>query len=509
MHLPASLVVRRWRRAVAPALLLIGLGYGIAALVGLPLFGDGGHYFVMLALDGTPLISQGRLGAALLQVPALIAWRLTDDLLLLRHAFAFGYAALPWLALCACWWLVRRRAPWLLLYPLLSLLALQINFSAVSELLASLVLAWPLALALCCYPGRAGTAAYALVLAPLLVLLHPLGFLVAWVLALGALALTDGGTGERAPRWLVAWLGLAGLVRLGWTLIGSTSYERGRLQPASAANYLLPDSNAQLALLALVALLGLLLVLAIWRARTHAARRWPTQVLRPLLLGLGWALPLLALLIGGEFMLGTGVKLKAALSVVLGLGLMVLAMFACWLQARAAARSGVGSGAGSASGQVSPDQASPGQVSPVRIRAQAPAPIASAAPLARAWTGLVAATSAAILILVLARAGAWWTATRALINLTIETEAACLRYAANTPYGLQWPWMVIIDDWAVPLNALVFRADPALGPIALLVPGAGCAQIAATGEVQFHSWLVRPFAALDARFGPLRHPPGS
>ncbi|TVQ94891.1 MAG: hypothetical protein EA400_00765 [Chromatiaceae bacterium] len=455
---------------------MIGLGYGIAALVGLPLFGDGGHYFVMVAMDGAPLISQGRVGAALLQVPALLAWRLTDDLLLLRHAFAFGYVLIPWLSLCACWWLVRARAPWLLLFALLSLLALQINFSAVSELLASLALAWPLALALWCHPDRDGTWAYGLVLAPLLVLLHPLGFLVAWVLALSALAVAYRGSAHRALRWLAAWFGLAGLVRLGWTLVGSTSYERGRLQPESATHYLLPDSSAQLALLALVALLGLLLMLGLWRARSPAVRRW----LAPVLLGLGWFLPLLALLIGAEFLVGTGVKLKAALSVVLGLGLLVLASLACWLEP-------------------GPTWAAPGVPPAMAVRGALPA---------RALTGLIAAVSAAILILVLARAGAWWTATRALINLTIDTEATCLRYAANTPYGLQWPWMVIIDDWVVPLNALVFRADPALGPIALLVGGDGCEGIAATGMVHFNSWLARPFADLDARFGPLRHPPG-
>jgi hypothetical protein len=66
---------------------------------------------------------------------------------------------------------------------------------------------------------------------------------------------------------------------------------------------------------------------------------------------------------------------------------------------------------------------------------------------------------------------------------------------------LQWPWMAVIDDWAAPINALVFRAP---WPIPLLLPEDGCRLLEQTGEVRLISWIRFPADRVEARFGPFR-----
>ncbi|MGB5735765.1 MAG: hypothetical protein WBM40_15125, partial [Thiohalocapsa sp.] len=65
------------RRAVDLALLLIAGAYLVAALVGLPLFGDGGYYFFKLAIDAEPLLPNLRFSALLPQLPGFAATQLT------------------------------------------------------------------------------------------------------------------------------------------------------------------------------------------------------------------------------------------------------------------------------------------------------------------------------------------------------------------------------------------------------------------------------------------------
>jgi hypothetical protein len=166
------------RLLVGASLALIAAAYGLAALSGLPLFGDGAYYYLNIAVDHEPLVPNLRYAALLPQLPGTVAVLFTNDGLWLRHVFSLGYAALPVLSLLACWLATRTRAPALLLLPALSLLALQINFSSVSELLASLHLTWPVLLTALLYPQRRAARIAVLVTGPLLVLLHPLLLLV-------------------------------------------------------------------------------------------------------------------------------------------------------------------------------------------------------------------------------------------------------------------------------------------------------------------------------------------
>lgn len=444
----------RWlgsrRQALDWALIVVASAVLLGALAGLPLFGDGAYYFLKLALDGELLIPNLRYSAVLAQWPVLALRPFTGEAVTtLRHAFALGYAGLPLLSLAACWLIARRTAPGLMLFPLLSLLGCQLNFSAVSELMLGLWAVWPFVLLAAVRPAAAATRRYGLVLAPLLLGLHPLTFVPLGLLGLLALL---AARRPQACGWglLAAVFAAAAVLRLGWTLAASNAYERAHLAAADAAvAYLLPPTLAQTLLLAGAALLGLLAALPAVRAGAGAGRMHR----RLLSLG-GWGLLALAVTIAFGFVAGRGIELKAGASFVLGLWLMGLALAA----ARARPRADVG------------------------------------APL------LVAA---AITLLVLAKTAAWWTATHHLAGLTASTEADCLRFGPERPYALQWPWMAIIDDWAAPLNALVFRGP---FPSALLLPGDGCERLAETGRVHFERWIERPFDAVEARFGPLRRP---
>jgi hypothetical protein len=112
--------------------------------------------------------------------------------------------------------------------------------------------------------------------------------------------------------------------------------------------------------------------------------------------------------------------------------------------------------------------------------------------------------------LLLAKSAAWWTATRGLQNLLAETRADCITMTASEPFGLQWPWMTIIDDWATPMNALAFRPylvlqpDRGIEPVPLLLRDDRCDIARATGKVYPTSWIERDIEVVNDRFGPLR-----
>jgi len=452
------------RRLADLWLLTIAAGYAIAALIGLPLFGDGGYYFFKLAVDAEPVVPNLRYAALLPQLPALFAARLGADWLLLRHVFSVSYAALPVLSVLACWLAVRRRAPLLILFPALSLLVNQINFSGVSELLASLYLVWPLLLLMLLYPGHWAVGLCALAAGPLLLFLHPMAFTLAYLLAMLAVSV---GWRERGQRrfWLraAAWLALMGTARLLWTLLALNPYERKNLSSHGLTHYLLAETPSQYLLLGLAAGLGLAVAVAVWRG--WLPQRPSRRAQR--LLGLGaLSLAVVAIAVGGELLIGDGIKLKAALTFVLGLLLMGLA---------------------AAVGFARPPTGEPSDGGSV------PAAV------------LVSPVALAIVLLVLAKSAAWWTATKGLQQVIADSPGACIPFGPQRPYGLQWPWMAIIDDWATPLNALAFRPrGPAVGPVPLLLPDDGCQVLAESGEAYLTSWVHRPWIELEAAFGPLR-----
>lgn len=484
------------RRAMDLWLLALAFAYLVAALVGLPLYGDGAYYWFKLAADEAFVVPNLRVGALLPQLPGMLAGRFTDDPVLLRHAFSLGYVALPVLSLTACWLVVRRVAPALLLFPLLWLAVHQINFSAVSELLTAVHLAWPFVLGAALWPAARSVRLYGWLLGALFVVLHPMAFVPALGLAVLAAWLgwhapraawgrRGGAAGAAALRWawleLAGWLVIAGLLRLGWTVAGANRYERSNLTGDGAVHYLLPSTVAQELLLAVAALAALVVALVLLRGGRGALPRWlmpvPGVVLA-VLVGL-------AIWVGGEILFGHGIKLKAALTFVAGLGFMALAAVVgrVLLTRAEAGAEHVGIAAG-------PTDPSP--VQPVWVPA-----------------GWLSAPAAAVLIMLAAKSAGWWLATNELGRLVAEADSPCVVRIAEQPPSLQWRWMRMLDEWPVGMNALAFRPRaPAAPEVSLLLPNDGCEILAATGEARLQSWIVRPWSQLEARFGPLRRLPG-
>jgi hypothetical protein len=461
------------RRTVDPALLLIASAYLVAALVGLPLFGDGGYYFFKLAADGEVLLPNLRLTALLPQLPTLAAEQITADPVLLRHVFSVSYQSLPWLSLAACWLVVRERMPALILLPLLSLAGTLMNFSAVSELLSGLYLVWPLVLAMALTPERGWVRVFALLSGPLLLALHPMAFVLAFALAAGAAFTAWRIPDIRRPwRRLAIWIGVSGLARLVWTWLGANAYERTNLTESGMAHYLLPETVMQ------QLLLGAVLVCALLAVGVEPVRRsmsWTSgrDVIAGWALRFACALLLVAAVaVSVEFLLGHGIKLKAGVTFVVAVFLMGLAFLV---------------GSLSRSGAATVLQTCRGAL-PYRL------------------------VVAAILALVLAKSAAGWTATRGLQDAVADSAGPCIRFAVDEPFGLQWPWMNIVDDWVAPFNALAFRPriprpdGQGIEPMPLLLPGDGCRVLETTGVAFLTDWVERPWALLDDRFGPLRQP---
>ncbi len=498
------------RHAIDLGLLAIVCAYTTTALVGLPLFQDGAWYFFKIGTSGVAELPNLRYTALLPQLPTVWAASLIDDAVLLRHLFSLSYVALPVASLLGCWLLVRPWAPALILFPLLWFLLNLVNFSGVSELLSSLYLSWPLVLAMLLAPQRSWTRVYAGIAAPMLLFLHPLAFLPAFALALLAAALAWLRPPLRSIwGWLAGLLLAAGVSRLLWTIAGANHYERGRLQADSAFHYLMTETLGQHLLLGAVLLLGV--ALAAGMLARGALRAWSLRLSEVI----AWLLPAIMLLIGLEILHGEGIKLKSGLSFIVGLllmGLASLVVLAPLLSAR------VGSRGEEATRDLNRNSDSDsGCDSDLHRNRNSERGRNCELDLdGRSWVTAQITTLIGVLIaicmvmLLLAKSAAWWTATRGLQNLLAETHADCIALSATEPFGLQWPWMGIIDDWATPMNALAFRPylvlqpERGIEPVPLLLRQDCCAIAQETGKVCITSWIERDLKVLNRRFGPLR-----
>lgn len=468
------------RRIIDAGILSVGVSSLYAAAVGLPLYGDGALYFVEIILEEAPLFPNARYSAMLPQLPVLLATASTDDVTLLRHAFSLGYAALPFLSLLVCWLLVRHTRPQLILFPALFLVANQVNFSAVSELVMSLYLAWPFAFLATLYPNRSVTWVYGLVVAPTLVFLHPFAFAVLILLGFMAWKVGRRADVKRGPwaRMAALFTGL-GLARLLWSAVGLNEYERSRLQLDSAINYLFPDTWAQNWLLVAVVLAAVALAIRPGhrsgsdpRADSGPAAEPPAASVERVLPGsrrsglrawVTWltcvAVAVLGLAVAVEVSAGEGVELKSGVTFFLALFLMAIAFF---------------------SGTRADGPRSPRQSAILYL--------------------LFAATT---VTMASAKASIWSQSTVGLMEALANAPEACVPFGPEQPPGLQYPYMTPVDNWTAPMNALVFRAAH---PIPLLLPNDGCQKLADTGIAYLTPWFGRPRLSLEHRFGPLRHP---
>jgi hypothetical protein len=499
-------------RLVDAAVLLICLAYVLAALVGLPFFGDGAHYLFRLRMDTVPYLPDLRFAAVPMQLPAYLASQLGADVLTTRHLFAFGQVLLPVASVIACWLIVRRRAPRLMLFPALALLLSQINFSSVSELLAMQYVAWPLVLAMGLSAERRWVRRYAAIAGPVLLFQHPLAFAALFGLAAFALIIAWSHA-ELRRRWLriALWLAVCGVARVLWSSIGlSEHYEQRMVSADGAAFYVLTVTWGQHLLLGAVTVLGL--GWAGWLLHQGRGRRAMDVAAGPRLLI--WltvlAVPPLVLMVSYEICWGQGVRLKSASTI----GVSFLLMAAAGLlglfglpRRTTAPRHPHRAPVSGLSREEAADLSSRPRASPLETR--------SCPPYRAALRGTLPATMVALLgiaALLLVKSAAWWTGTRGLQNIVADTPGACVPLSRHTPYALQWPWMVIVDDWNAPMNALIFRPqlrDPdtgALVPVALLLPDNGCDWLELQPEVYPTPWLSVSWERLDAKFGPLRRP---
>jgi hypothetical protein len=449
-------------RLIVWGLVLIGAATLAGAIVGLPLYGDGALYFVEILLNDEPLVPNRRYSAVLPQLPVVATMGVTDEVTPLRHAFSLGYALLPFLSLLACWSVVRRNAPGLILYPSLFLVANQINFSAVSELLMGLYLTWPFVLLAAVRPDARATLMVGVVLAPILLFLHPVAFaLLLFLAAVGFLvARRPGVDAARWNRLSTVFLGV-GLIRLSWSLLGMNAYERFHLGTGPAAGYLLPESAAQTALLAAVMVLGIAVASVALRTdgfRSDEAEEFRKRMsysFRYAIWPVAGLVAVLGIVVAAEISAGEGIKLKSALVFPLALILMALALLD-----------------------------TPRRTDRGGARSQGPLFL------------LLALTMTTMSV---AKTAVWVRSTNDLASAMAESMEPCVPFGPEEPPELQHPHMTAVDSWTAPMTALAFQSGH---PLVLLLPGDGCRRLAETGLAGLTSWYEMPLGLLERRFGP-------
>jgi len=171
----------------------------VATVAGGPLSWDGA-YLLFKSLDlQSPCLPHGRYSLVVLEVPVVLASRLTDNLRVLELVFGLVYAMIPLVALWGSWRVVKSKAPQLVIWPFLGVClgSLCGQFFFVSECLIALHLTWPLLLV--AITGRWAKAwPWALALVVFLFFLHPV---VTGLLVLVSLTSVLRGLRRPEQRW--------------------------------------------------------------------------------------------------------------------------------------------------------------------------------------------------------------------------------------------------------------------------------------------------------------------
>ncbi len=209
----------------------LALGYLVAIVCGAALAWDsGGIFFQMLDMQA-PVTPNQRWLNAIVQAPALLTSQFSDNISFLSIVFGVTWALLPLGTLAASWFIVRRRAPELFLWPVLAigLGLLPGLFYLGTEANTALMLTWPLLLGTVLgvsRPARIGMVICALLLA----ISHP--YAIGLFALLTALALLvwqrEGQQRRELTGWALAFGILAFLTTLRFLLF-HTSYESAQL----------------------------------------------------------------------------------------------------------------------------------------------------------------------------------------------------------------------------------------------------------------------------------------
>lgn len=185
---------------------LAAVGFVVLGWFGASLTFDGSKYLLGVVERGHAFHPFARYTAETFQYPVLWASSHTSSVPPLRHIFGLSYTVAPFGALLASWLVVRRRAPGLMVWPVLGIgiAALPGLLFPVSESVVLAEWAWPLFLVtLVALDGfslvaGAGIAAF-------LFFLHPQSLLVFFAVALvsGVRALREPALRRRLIAWVV------------------------------------------------------------------------------------------------------------------------------------------------------------------------------------------------------------------------------------------------------------------------------------------------------------------
>jgi hypothetical protein len=116
-----AMQVRSSYRHVWIFLACSALALGIAGWIGGALSFSGSAFFFALIEHQALHQPFGRYSTAPFQLPALVASSVTNSLVVLRHLFGLGYAVAPFGALLVSWLVVRKRAPQLIVWPVIGI----------------------------------------------------------------------------------------------------------------------------------------------------------------------------------------------------------------------------------------------------------------------------------------------------------------------------------------------------------------------------------------------------
>ncbi len=253
--------------------LIVG-GFAVLVALGAGNTWDGSYLMFRAINDGKAYVPHGRATELLLQWPCIVASHLTDDVTVLRMAYSITYAALPVVALAVCWWITRRRSPWLFVWPALCIALVtlpgQIDLAAEANIPAQLF--WPLLIALLAGASRPQIVVVAL-LGLLILFAHPFavlvfGFGVAIAALLFVLRRPRGGD-QLAIYLVVVGLFVASLVK--YVVLRST-YDSDQISPGVwGQHWQQAIAGRPLLMLLIAALLGV--VLLGWPYLRHGTER--------------------------------------------------------------------------------------------------------------------------------------------------------------------------------------------------------------------------------------------
>ena len=190
---------------------LVSAALIFAAVSGGSLLWDGSYYMYRIVDTHIPFERFPGSLTLILALPVLLATDLTNQIPVLQAVFGLTYALIPILSLALSWWIVRREAPALFIWPALGIgigtLMLQLHF--VAEPILAIQLFWPLAMAIL---TRLRRLVYLVVIVLSLAILfaHPLSVLLFGLAAIMALAVGWRDPVDRTQKGLMA-IGMVGL----------------------------------------------------------------------------------------------------------------------------------------------------------------------------------------------------------------------------------------------------------------------------------------------------------